>query len=141
LAKLNEWQQQQYDKKLAAIEARFTPFLQKQHLSELRAHADAEAGTTLAECRSQWPSFGTLEGDIKQRMQADPKLSLERAYIQAFAANGLPAIQQQHATDRASQLQRKQAASSAPPSAPRLVTPVPDRDRPTRDVVAELMRA
>jgi hypothetical protein len=137
MAKWHDWQQQQYDKKLSAIEARFTPFLQKQQLGELREAANAEAGTTLAECRAQWPQFTALEGDIKARMTADRSLSLERAYIQAFASKGLPALQAQHDTDRASQLQRKAAASSAPPSAPRAVTPLRDRDRDTRSLAAE----
>jgi hypothetical protein len=138
LAKLNEWQQQQYDKKIAAIENRFKPFLEKQQLTELREHANAEASTTLAECRAEWASFTMLEGDIKQRMMADPNLTLERAYIRAYAAKGLPALQQQHETDRASQLSRKAAASSAPPSAPRAVTPLRDRDRSTVDIAREV---
>jgi hypothetical protein len=137
LAKLTAWQDAQYDKKLSAIEARLTPFLQKQHLGELRAAATTEAGTTLAECRAQWPQFQPLENDIKARMQADASLSLERAYILAFAAKGLPAIQQQHATDRASQLNRKAAASSAPPGAARPVVPLRDPDRSTRDIARE----
>jgi hypothetical protein len=138
LAKLNEWQQQQFDKKIAAIEGRVKPFLEKQQLTELREHANVEASSTLAECRAQWPSFQALEGDIKQRMVANPQLNLERAYIQAFAAKGLPALQQQHETDRASQLSRKAAASSAPPSAPRAVTPLRDRERSTADITREV---
>jgi hypothetical protein len=149
MAKWHDWQQQQYDKKLSAIEARFTPFLQKQQLGELREAANAEAGTTLAECRAQWPQFTALEGEIKQRMKdsdalakqhSNPSLSLslERAYIQAFAAKGLPALQQQHATDRASQLNRKAAASSAPPGAARPVVPLRYDERSTRDIAAEV---
>jgi hypothetical protein len=138
LAKLHEWKDAQYEKKLQALEQRYQPLVEERHLGQLRQAADREAGTTLAECRAQWPSFGALEGDIKQRMLADPQLNLERAYIQAFAAKGLPALQQQHETDRASQLSRKAAASSAPPSAPRAVTPLRDRDRSTVDIAREV---
>ena len=138
LAKLHEWKDAQYEKKLTALERRFQPLVEERELGKLREMANVEAGSTLAECRAQWPSFGQLETDIKQRMLANPQLSLDRAYIQAFAAKGLPALQQQHETDRASQLSRKAAASSAPPSAPRAVTPLRDRERSTADIAREV---
>jgi hypothetical protein len=141
LAKLTQWQQAQFDKRLDAIQQKYDPLVQRQVHLEMRQHADAQAGTTLAQCRAEWPGFPALEGDIKARMTASPSLSLEHAYIQAFAAKGLPALQQQHETDRASQLSRKAAASSAPPSAPRAVTPLQDRDRSTSDITREVAAA
>jgi hypothetical protein len=138
LAKLHEWKDKQYEQKLNALEQRYQPLVAERHLSRLRAESDAEAGQTLAQCRAEWPSFPALEGDIKQRMTANPQLSLERAYIQAFAAKGLPAIQQQHATDRASQLTRKAAASAPPPGAPRPVVPLRYNERSTRDIASEV---
>jgi hypothetical protein len=140
LAKLNEWKDAQYDKKLAALEARYQPLIADRHLSQLRETAVTEAGTTLAECRASWPQFVAIEGEIKARMTANPKLSLEHAYIQAFAAKGLPALEQQYQTDRASQLTRKAAASSAPPGAARPVTPLKSHERSTREL-AEMVFA
>ena len=137
LAKLHEWKDAQYEKKLQALEQRYQPLVEERTLNRLRDESKSEASGTLAECRASWPQFTALEGDIKARMTANPTLSLERAYIQAFASKGLPALQAQHDTDRASQLQRKAAASSAPPSAPRAVTPQRDRDRDTRSLAAE----
>lgn len=132
-----QWLMAQFDKKIAALEQRYQPLIHERHMSTLRAEAATEAGHTLTECRAQWPQFGALEGDIKRLMTDDPKLSLERAYIRAFAAKGLPSLQQQHDTDRASQLHRKAAASAAPPSAPRAVTPLRDRDRTSTDIARE----
>lgn len=141
LQKLHEWKDAQYEQKLQRLEQRYQPLVEERAMTRMREEAQAEAGTTLAECRSSWPSFTALETDIKQRMVADPKLSLERAYIQAFAAKGLPAIQAAHQTDRESQLSRKAAASAAPPSAPRAVTPLRDRDRSTTDIAREAVLA
>ena len=141
LAKLNKWQEAQFEKRLTAVTARFEPLVQRQVESDMRQQATREAGDLLTTCRSEWPGFAGLEGDIKARMQADPQLSLERAYIQAFAAKGLPALQQQHETDRASQLSRKAAASAPPPSAPRAVTPLRDRDRSVHDLTREVAAA
>jgi hypothetical protein len=138
LAKLHAWKDAQYDQKLAALEERYQPLIQDRHLSQLREHATREATTTLAECRAQWPQFPALETDIKARMVADPALSLDRAYIQAFAAKGLPALQSAYATDRASQLQRKAAASNPGPGAARPVTPLRYAERSTRDIAAEV---
>lgn len=138
LAKLNEWQQKQFDARLQQVTARYEPLIQRQVRADMQRAADTEAGTTLAECRAQWPQFQALEGDIKARMVADPQLSLDRAYIQAFAAKGLPALQQQYQTDRASQLSRKAAASAPPPGAPSAVTPLRDRDRSTADIAREV---
>ena len=138
LTKLHAWKDAQYETKLAAIEKRFTPLIEERHLAQLKDHAKAEATTTLAECRTQWPEFPALEVDIKARMQADPNLSLDRAYIKAFAAKGLPKIQAAYATDRASQLQRKAAASSPGPGAARPVTPLRYAERSTRDIAAEV---
>jgi len=138
LAKLRAWDEKQLERKLAAVEARVKPLLEERHLSQLRTHAAAEATTTLAECRSSWPQFGALETDIKARMQADPALSLDRAYIKAFAAKGLPDLQRQYETDRAGQLQRKAAASNPGPGAARPVTPLRYSDRSTRDIAAEV---
>jgi hypothetical protein len=137
LSKLLAWQQKQFDARLGEVTKRYDPLVQRQVEVELRQQSQAEATTLLATCRREWPQFQALETDIKARMLANPSLNLERAYIQAFAAKGLPALQQQHETDRASQLQRKAAASAPPPSAPRAVTPLRDRDRTTRDIVAE----
>ena len=141
LAKLNEWQQKQFDARLQQVTARYEPLIQRQVQADMRQQAHAEAGTTLAECRAQWPQFQALEGDIKARMVADPQLSLDRAYIQAFAAKGLPALQQQYQTDRASQLSRKAAASAPPPGAPSAITPQRDRDRSTSDIAREVVGA
>lgn len=149
LAKLHEWKDKQYEQKLNALEQRYRPLVEERHLAKLDAESKSYAGTTLAECRAQWPQFTALENDIKARMEASDKLakqhgdptlslSLERAYIQAFAQKGLPAIQQQHATDRASQLTRKAAASAPPPGAPRPVVPLRYNERSTRDIAAEV---
>ena len=142
LAKLNAWKDAQVDQKLAAMRAavdqQYQPLIQERHFNQLKAHATAEATTTLAECRATWPAFPSLEKAIKARMEADPALSLDRAYIQAFAAEGLPALQQQHATDRASQPQRKAAASNPGPGAARPVTPLRYSERSTRDIAAEV---
>jgi hypothetical protein len=138
LAKLNEWKDAQYEQKLSKVTAKFDAWQQKAMRAEMKVQADAEAGMTLAECRAQWPQFTALEQDIKARMVADPNLSLDRAYIQAFAVKGLPAIQQQHATDRASQLTRKAAASAPPPGAARPVVPLRYNERSTRDIAAEV---
>lgn len=136
-----QWLQQQFDRKLADVTKRYDPLIQRQALSDMRQQAHTEAGTLLESCRKEWPQFSALEGDIKQRMAANPQLSLEHAYIQAFAQKGLPALEAQHQTDRASQLSRKAAASAAPPSAPRAVTPVRDRDRSTADIAREVAAA
>ena len=141
LAKLNAWKDAQLEQRFAALSKRFEPWVQKQVHAEMRQQADAEAGSLLTTCRNEWPQFSALEGDIKQRMMADPQLSLDRAYIQAFASKGLPALQAQHETDRASQLSRKAAASAAPPSAPRAVTPLRDRERTTEDLTREVFAA
>lgn len=138
LAKLHEWKDAQYEQKLQALEQRYQPLIHERHLTQLRSEAATEANQTLAECRQSWPSFTALEGDIKERMKANPALSLERAYIQAFAAKGLPALQAAHQTDRASQLTRKAAASLPPPGAARPVTPRPYSERSTRDIAAEV---
>lgn len=138
LAKLNAWRDAEYDRKLAKIEERYKPLIEKDQLTQLRAHAATEATATLAECRAQWPSFASLETEIKARMQADPALSLDRAYIQAFAAKGLPALQQQYATGRTSELQRKAAASNPGPGAARPVTPLRYSERSTHDIAAEV---
>jgi len=142
LGKLNAWKDAQVDQKLAAmrqaVDQQYRPLIEERHFAQLKAHATAEATTTLAECRASWPSFASLETDIKARMQADPALSLDRAYIKAFAAKGLPALQAAHATDRASQLQRKAAASNPGPGAARPVTPLRYNERSTRDIAAEV---
>lgn len=146
LAKLNAWQQkqfqQQFDQKLSEVTQRYEPWVRRMVQADMQQNATAQATATLAECRAQWPSFPQLEKDIHARMTANPQLSLEHAYIQAFAAKGLPAIQQQYETDRASQLSRKAAASAPPPGAPTAVTPLRDRDRSSSDIAREeLMRA
>jgi hypothetical protein len=138
LTKLQAWQNAEYDKKLATLEERYKPLIEDRHLSKLRTLAAEEATTTLAECRSTWPQFGALETDIKARMLADPALSLDRAYIKAFAAKGFPALQQQQESDRAGQLQRKAAASNPGPGAARPVTPLRYAERSTRDIAAEV---
>lgn len=116
LAKLNAWKDQQLEQRFAQFAKRYDPLVQRQVETEMRAQAHAEAGDLLATCRKEWPQFPALEADIKQRMAADPTLSLDRAYIQAFSAKGLPSLQQHWESDRASQLSRKAAASAAPPS-------------------------
>lgn len=139
MAKLLAWKDSQIDAKLQQIDSRYKPLIERQVQSEMREASTAEAGQTLAECRAKWPSFQPLENDIKQLMTDDPRLTLERAYITAFAAKGLPALEQQYQTDRASQLQRKAAASTAPPGSARPVTPQRDRDRDTRDIAREVL--
>lgn len=142
LSKLHAWKDEQFDRKVAAVKAeidqQYKPLIEERHYSKLRDLAAVEATTTLAECRTQWPEFPALETDIKARMMAAPDLTLDRAYILAFAAKGLPKIQAQYATDRASQLQRKAAASNPGPGAARPVTPLKYRDRSTRDIAAEV---
>lgn len=131
----------QFDQRLADVDKRYRPWQEKAVLGELRVAANREAGDTLATCRSKWAHFGALENDIKAAMQADDTLDLRDAYIQVFATKGLPAIQSQFETDRASQLQRKAAASIPSPGVARPVTPQRDRDRPTRDIAREVLQA
>jgi hypothetical protein len=138
LSKLHAWKDAETDRKLAALEARYKPLEEERQYARLKTLATAEATTTLAECRAEWPEFGALETDIKARMVADPALSLDRAYIKAFAAKGLPKLHAAYATDRASQLQRKAAASNPGPGAARPVTPLKYADRSTRDIAAEV---
>lgn len=131
----------QFDQRLADVDKRYRPWQEKAVLGEMRITADKEAGVTLATCRSTWAHFGALENDIKAAMQADDTLDLRDAYIQVFATKGLPAIQSHFEADRASQLQRKAAASTPPPGLARSVTPQRDRDRPTRDIAREVLSA
>lgn len=141
LTKLHAWQTKQYDQKLNALEEKYKPLVAERHLARMKAESAAQATPILAECRSSWPEFSALEGDILARMRANDSLSLEKAYIQAFASKGLPAIESRFQTDRASQLQRKSAASQPPPGQARSVTPQRDRDRSTRDIARDVLQA
>lgn len=137
LAKLRAWQDAQYDKKLAALEARWKPIEEERQLAKLRESSLDYARNTLEHYRSTRKHFKALEPDIKALMAADPTLALPDAYSLALETKLIPQQQAQADTDRASQLQRKAAASTPPPGAPRSVTPLRDRDRSTRDIVAE----
>lgn len=141
LAKLMAWKDAQIDQKLQQIDKRYRPLQERQVLNEMRQHATVEAGSILASCRKELKLFTELESDIKAAMVADPALSLDAAYNRVFNAKGLPQLQTQWESDRASQLQRKAAASSPPPGLARSVTPQRDRDRPTRDIAREVLSA
>lgn len=141
LAKLHAWKDAEFDRKLAALEERYKPLEQERHYNRLQTAAHAEAAQTLAECRAEWKYFGKLETDIKALMQASPTLTLERAYIRARAAKETELAKQaaqDEAADRASQLQRKAAASNPGPGTARPVTPLRYQDRSTRDIAAEV---
>ena len=137
LAKLQAWQAQEFDRKLAAFEERYKPLEQERHLSQMRSHAHVEAGNILAHMRATKRYFKDLEPDIKARMQADPRLDLKDAYDLARDAHEDKAKQASD-TDRTSQLQRKAAASNPGPGAARPVTPLRYSDRSTRDIAAEV---
>jgi hypothetical protein len=137
LSKLRAWQDAQYDKKLQALEERWKPIEQERHLAKLEKVAKAEAGDILSRYRATRKHFAALEPDIKALMLADPTLDLPDAYSLALETKLIPQQQAQATTDRASQLQRKAAASMPGPGAARPVTPLRDRDRSTRDIVAE----
>lgn len=137
LAKLHAWQEKEFDRKLAAIEERYKPLEQERQLSQMRTHAQTEAGQILAAYRANKRYFKDLEQDIKARMVANPALSLDDAYYLARDAHEDTAKQASD-TDRVSQLQRKAAASNPGPGAARPVTPLRYADRSTRDIAAEV---
>jgi len=144
LAKLNEWKDAQYEKKLQAFQEQVMPLLAERQHGRLREQAKAEAGSILGSYRARYKSFTRLEPQIKQLMMADESLSLSEAALLAKEADEAAQsadLQARHDTDRASQLSRKAAASSAPPSAPRAVTPLRDRDRSTADITREVAAA
>lgn len=130
-----------FEARLAEMDKRFRPLHEQHALAELQKQATSEAGELLTRYRTRYKHFQGLEPEIKRLMQADPALTLSDAYAEALETKGIPALQSQFETDRASQLQRKAAASSAPPSAPRAVTPLRDADRSTRDIAREVMSA
>lgn len=147
LAKLNEWKDRQLDQRLDAFAQRFNPLMQQFVRGQMQEQATKQAGDILSHYRSnpRYPSFTRLEPQIKQLMVEDASLSLSDAYViavEASAAANTASLQVQHATDRASQLSRKAAASAPPPGAPTAVTPLRDRDRASSDIAREeLMRA
>lgn len=138
LSKLRAWQDAQYDKKLAALEARWKPIEAERQLAKMREASHAEAGTLLARYRATRKHFQALEPDIKALMIADPSLDLPDAYALALETKLIPQQQVQAATDRASQLTRKAAASAPPPGAARPVVPLRYDERSTRDIAAEV---
>jgi hypothetical protein len=136
LSKLRAWQDAQYDKKLAALEERWKPIEAERHLVKLEKESKNYAGSILNHYRTTRKHFSALESDIKALMIADPTLELPDAYSLALETKLIPQQQAQAATDRASQLTRKAAASSAPPGAARPVTPLKSHERSTRDLAA-----
>lgn len=141
LSKLRVWQDAQYDKKLEALEKRWKPIEEERVLAKMRETSHAEAGNILQRYRSTRQHFAALENDIKALMVADPNLDLPDAYSLALETKLIPQQLAQASTDRASQLQRKAAASTAPPGSARPVTPQRDRDRDTRDIAREVLTA
>lgn len=138
LNKLRAWQDAQYDKKLTALEQRWKPIEEERALAKMREHSTAEAGSVLERYRATRKHFRALELDIKALMQADPTLELPDAYSLALETKLIPQQQAQAATDRASQLTRKAAASAPPPGAPRPVVPLRYSERSTRDIASEV---
>lgn len=141
LSKLMAWKDAQMEKRFESIESQTRPWRERAALAAMKESADQEAGSLLAEHRRD-PEFVTLEPVIKTVMIKAPSVSFKDAVeVAKLIGQHQAQIRQQHETDRASQLSRKAAASSAPPSAPRAVTPLRDRDRSTADIAREVVLA
>lgn len=83
-------------------------------VAELQRAAHQEASAVIAEAKT-WPGFEKHQAEIRSAMEADPKLSLERAYIRVTAKT-LP--QEAQAEVVAQFKEKAQAATEKPGAAP-----------------------
>jgi len=127
LAKRDDWRERR-------LESRFDEKLKPLQQNAYKTQADAEyariaaestaAGARDVEAMKAQPHFWENRTAIRDKMAADPDLSLREAYAQVFIEKVVPQLNQ--AT--ASTLQKKVSASSANPSRPSGATPPPPKD-------------
>lgn len=132
--KLMEWRERQLE---AKITGQFAPMLQNLALKELQAQTTAEATQQLTYYREKFPQFKELEKDIKAACLQNPNLSIEHAYILAYAEKGRAKEREQWDAERAGRLQTKGAATSIAPGTPRPLTPKADRDKSIKEIARE----
>lgn len=127
LAKREAW----FEKRLATqFDAKLQPLQQATHQQQADAifakvQADSKAaGIRDVEAMKSKPHFEELKADIRERMLADPNLSLREAYNVSFMEKVIPKL----ASDKAVALQQKVGASSANPSRPSGAPATPPKD-------------
>lgn len=136
--KLMEWRERQLE---AKINGQFAPMLQTVALERLQAQTTAEASQQLAYYHAKFPLFKELEREIKDLCLRDPNLSIEHAYVLAYAEKGRAKERESWEAERAGRLQLKAGAASVIPGRPQPSTPKADRDKSMKEIIAEAWHA
>jgi hypothetical protein len=136
--KLMEWRERQLE---AKITGQFAPMLQTVALERLQAQTTAEATQQRAYYHAKFPMFKELEADIKDLCLRDPNLSIEHAYVLAYAEKGRAKERESWEAERAGRLQQKAGAASVIPGRAQPSTPKADRDKSMKEIIAEAWHA
>jgi len=139
LRALNAWNREQARKEtLAEVEKRFGPIE-----NEWKAHQQIQAiipqvQAQINEART-WPQFVENEAEIVKVLQADPNISLERAYQKVI----LPKLQTSRDTMRAELLKeiKKVPTTTSAPAGSTRPTSTPTGPRNLEDVISESLKA
>lgn len=127
LKKREEWLERRWESK---VDAKLQPLQEtanKQQADAIFAKVQAEskaAGIRDVEAMKARPHFEELKSDIRERMLADPQLTLREAYNVSFMEKVVPQL----AAGKAATLQQKVGASSANPSRPSGAVAAPPKD-------------
>lgn len=119
LQSLLQWQADNVEKRVTAqVKQHYAPIEQEWQQQQRMAQMVPVIEKQIAEAR-QWPNFPELEPEIVKLLKADQRLSLERAYVQAYQAHVVPKLTTDHNKVRTAvlaELRQKPVASSAPVS-------------------------